>query len=115
MSEFGVRTATEPGRILVYLAGECDLNRRDELTAGLAAAVEAAPLVMVDLAAVDFLDSSGLHALISAQQAAQRRGGNLYAVGARGSVATILDITGVTDLLQPPAPAGGARSAPDPA
>jgi anti-sigma B factor antagonist len=115
MSDFEVRTAREPDRIVVFVAGECDLRHRDELTACLHASVEAAPLVVVDLAAVRFLDSSGLHALVSAQKIARRRAGNLYAVNARGTVATILDITGVTELLRPPARATGPVSAPDPA
>ncbi|MEU4426572.1 STAS domain-containing protein [Actinoplanes sp. NPDC024001] len=110
MSDFQLQTATERGRTVVSVAGECDLRSRDELTSALHTAVESAPLVIVDLSAVRFLDSSGLHALVSAHQAARRQAGNLHVVNARGTVATVLEITGVIDLLRPPGEADGSRA-----
>lgn len=59
-------------------------------------------MVVVDLSGLTFLDSSGIHALVMAHQAALREGGKLYAVGAVGVVADLLDLTGVADLLRPP-------------
>ncbi|MEU4561810.1 STAS domain-containing protein [Actinoplanes sp. NPDC023936] len=103
MSDFQIRTATHAGRIVVSVAGECDLRHRDEMTTALEAAVRAAPVVAVDLGAVRFLDSSGLHALVSARQAASRRDGVVYVVNATGTVAMVLEMTGVLQLLRPPA------------
>ncbi|MFF5219301.1 STAS domain-containing protein [Micromonospora sp. NPDC000442] len=104
MSDFQVRTATEADRIVVSVAGECDLRHRDELSALLHTAVQATSLVVVDLAAVRFLDSSGLHALVTARQAARQRAGNVYVVNATGTVARVLEMTGLLPLLQPPPP-----------
>jgi anti-sigma B factor antagonist len=70
-------------------------------------AVDDAAMVYVDLAALRFLDSSGLHALVTAYQTAQQRGGQLYLVNATGAVATLLDVTGVGELLRPPADGAG--------
>jgi anti-anti-sigma factor len=85
--------------VRVTLAGECDLAVRDELHEVLDAAVQASPLVIVDLAQLDFLDSSGVHGLVVAHLEAQARGGRVALVNPRGAVAAVLDITGVGNLL----------------
>lgn len=95
-------TALEQDRTVVALSGECDLHVRDRLSAILLAAVEGSALVVVDLAGVRFLDSSGLHALVTAHQSAVGRAGRLCVVNASGTVASVLDITGVVELLRPP-------------
>jgi anti-anti-sigma factor len=98
-ARFEVTTSDEPGRVRVALAGECDLAVSDRLTAALLAAVRQAPVVVVDLAALDFLDSSGVHCLVTAHHAALARGGRVEVVNQAGSVATVLDLTGVGPLL----------------
>ena len=92
-------TTTEPGRVVVALTGECDLEGRDELVAVLHRAVDGAGLVVVDLAGLTFIDSSGIHGLVTAHHAAQRSGGRVQLVNASGAVATVLEITGVDRLL----------------
>jgi anti-sigma B factor antagonist len=111
MAQFEARTSAESGRVVVSLAGECDLSVRDELTTALLAAVGTSRMVVVDLGALSFLDSSGLHGLVTAYHAAQRDRGHLYVVNAGGVVADLLDLTGVADLLSPPA--DGTRPAGD--
>jgi anti-sigma B factor antagonist len=100
-SHFEVTTSDEPGRVRVALAGECDLAVSGRLTEALLAAVRRAPVVVVDLAALDFLDSSGVHSLITAHHAARERGGRVEVVNPAGSVATVLDLTGAGRLLSP--------------
>lgn len=99
MGRFEARTDEQAGHVRVILAGECDLAARDELHAVLRAAVRAAPLVIVDLGAVEFLDSSGVHGLVVAHHEARTRGGRVSVVNPTGSVASVLDITGVGELL----------------
>lgn len=90
---------------MLVLAGECDLEGRDRLSDLLLDAVGRAELVEVDLAAVEFIDSSGIHALVTAHHAARDADRRLHVVHATGAVATVLDITGVAQLLAPgPAP-----------
>jgi anti-anti-sigma factor len=101
MARFAATTLDEPGRVRVKLAGDCDLAVRDELSAALLAAVDRADVVVVDLAEVGFLDSSGLHGLVAAHHAARGRGGRLFVENPTGSVATVLDLTGVAGLLSP--------------
>ncbi|MFB9410200.1 MULTISPECIES: STAS domain-containing protein [Dactylosporangium] len=99
-------TSVDGKQAAVSLSGECDLAAREECTAVLMAAVDAAPQVVVDLGGLTFLDSSGVHALVTAYRAAIERGGQLSVVNAGGMVAHVLDITGVGGLLQPQDGAG---------
>ncbi|MBB5873429.1 anti-anti-sigma factor [Allocatelliglobosispora scoriae] len=95
-----------PAHTVVAVAGDCDLAGREELTATLLAAVADARIVTVDLSDVEFLDSSGIHALVTAHHAAVQATRRLYATGATGVVAQVLELTGVAELLAPPASAG---------
>jgi anti-sigma B factor antagonist len=108
MSFFQAHTRREADTVVVVLSGDCDLRSRDQMTATLLTAVRSSSTVTVDLADVRFLDSGGLHALVEAHRASIQRAGSLYVVNATGSVATVLQITGIHDLLQPPAPASDA-------
>lgn len=102
MANFEARTTAGTGRITVSLAGECDLSVREHLTAVLLDAVHRARAVFVDLAQLTFIDSSGVHSLITAHHAAKHAGGRLYVVNARGPVAAVLEITGLDTLLCAP-------------
>jgi anti-anti-sigma factor len=102
MVDFDVRTSAGRGRVTVALAGECDLSVRDDLTDALLAAVAGSPVVAVDLGALTFLDSSGIHGLVTAYQLAQRSGVQLYVLNAPGVVADLLDLTGMAELLSAP-------------
>jgi anti-sigma B factor antagonist len=108
MPQFEVSTSAESDPAVVALVGEGDLTVREELTTALLAAVARARVVVVDLAGLRFLDSTGIHALVMAYHAAQREGVRMYAVNAGGVVADLLDVTGVGDLLAPPG-ADGTR------
>ncbi len=92
-------TTAEPAHTVVLLSGDCDLSVRDRMTAVLLAAVDDAPVVAVDLAGVTFMDSSGLHALVTAHHSAQRRGRRLYVRGATGVVGALLHLTGLAGVL----------------
>jgi anti-sigma B factor antagonist len=59
----------------------------------------------VELADLQFLDSSGVYGLVTGHHAAVRKGTCLYVINAGGPVAHVLEITGVGDLLRPPDPA----------
>ncbi|MBM2621335.1 STAS domain-containing protein [Actinoplanes sp. LDG1-06] len=113
MGRFEAKTDEHAGHVRVTLAGDCDLAVRDQLHTVLADALGSSPVVVVDLGAVEFLDSSGVHALIVAHHAARARGGRVTVVNATGAVASVLDITGVAELLGPqdvPAPPEQARA-----
>jgi anti-sigma B factor antagonist len=102
MAGFEVTTSPQADRTLVALAGECDLSVSGELTSALLGALGEGREVVVDLAALQFLDSSGVHGLVTAYHAAKKDGVPLRLVNAGGVVADVLDLTGVGELLAAP-------------
>ena len=102
MAQFETSMSVENGSTVVALTGECDLAARDALTSALASAIADAETVIVDLTGLRFLDSSGVHCLITGHHTAQRRGRRRYVVNGHGAVAQLLDLTGVGELLRPP-------------
>ena len=55
--------------------------------------------IIVDLSRVDFLDSTGLGALIGAQRRAKENGGQVRLVVADGQILRLLRITGLLSVL----------------
>jgi anti-anti-sigma factor len=102
MINFAAKTSSEGECLVVSLSGECDLSVRTELASALADAASRCRVVVVDFAGLTFLDSSGIHELVTAYHTANEKGGHLYVRGASGIVATVLDLTGIGQLLGPP-------------
>jgi anti-sigma B factor antagonist len=86
------------GRVAV--AGEIDCSTAPELTAGVEALLAAAPAeLVIDLTEVTFLDSAGLHALVSARARATGLGIRLRVLAATGAVLRPIQVTGLWDVL----------------
>ena len=89
----------QDGVHVVALGGELDLRAAGELEAALADCGEDARICL-DLAELQFIDSTGLAAVIRAHQALEAAGGALAVVcGGEGSVRRTLETTGLTRLL----------------
>ncbi|GHJ48144.1 hypothetical protein Cs7R123_54860 [Catellatospora sp. TT07R-123] len=100
--EFGVERTSENGLAVVRVRGEIDLLTADALRDELCNALRTAPTVMVDLAEVGFLDSTGVRSLFDAYRCAADLGHRLYVRDAQQWVAKVLAVTGVGKLLTPP-------------
>jgi NADPH2:quinone reductase len=87
--------------VRVQLSGELDLSVAAEVAGWLDGALDAHPGkdLTVDLSALDFLDSSGIRALLNAYGAATARGRVFRVVGATGGGREVLEIVDVLDLL----------------
>lgn len=57
--------------------------------------------IVVDMHAVDFIDSSGLGALIGGLKAARQQGGDLRIAAAGTQVAAVLKLTNLDRILSP--------------
>ncbi len=81
------------GGVKIEIAGEVDMHNspglRDKL---LEAAERKVPLVVVNLAGVDYIDSSGLATLVECLQHMATYGGKLALVGARKSTRDVFAI-----------------------
>jgi anti-sigma B factor antagonist len=105
--------------LVLEVVGEVDVGTVARFRQGLGTAREAAQQaghgrVVVDLAGVPFMDSSGLGALVSAHKRAVADGGTVEVSGAQRVVRAMLDLTGLSRVLsvtdrQPPAPSLAAR------
>jgi anti-sigma B factor antagonist len=91
-----------PGDALVVRPhGELDLNTTSELERALLGALERKPrILIVDLGAVEFMDSTGLRALLMAAEQADTAGHEFAVVQGPPQVQRLLDLTKVSDVLR---------------
>jgi anti-anti-sigma factor len=86
--------------VVLRPAGELDLATVDPFRRSVADALrEEPPALVVDLARVDFLDSSGIAVLAGALKTQRRRGGAMALVNARPIVRRALDLVGLGELF----------------
>jgi anti-anti-sigma factor len=79
---------------LVRVAGEVDISTVAELRRQVRAACRAQGTVLLDLADVDFMDSSGLKVLLEASDGATTRDSPFFIVRPSSAVRRLLDATG---------------------
>lgn len=99
----GLTIAIEPRRDAVWLVprGEIDLATVGQLKRELGELVDAGfARVVIDLRGVEFMDSAGLHALLSAYSDAQRDGWELSLIPGPRAVQRVFEITGTIDRLR---------------
>jgi anti-sigma B factor antagonist len=83
------------GTAWVRVTGELDLCTSPELCQTLGEAQRAAPVVVLDLRELCFIDSSGVHVILDAAHDTRRYGGRLLIVRGPASVDRVLTLTGV--------------------
>jgi anti-sigma B factor antagonist len=95
------RSVTERGEECLTLSGELDMSNldgfRDTLLGVLAE--EGVTGVVVDLAALEFLDSMGVQVLLQAKRRAVGRQVPFSVINASGRALRVLTVIGVHDLL----------------
>ncbi len=92
-------TTRDAGTITVSISGDVDLSTAAELDRAVLAAVHDAESVVVDLAAVTFIDSAGINALLKGRRLADERSRRFRIADATGVVRDVLDLTGVLGHL----------------
>ena len=121
---FSVELSTREwdGHVVVALGGELDLVDAADVAAALVDVTAREPEIIVDLAALAFIDSSGVAALARGRTHARHAGGDLLLAAPRQPVLRVFAITGLADNfsvharwtrqpLTPGAPAGGRATA----
>ncbi len=83
----------------INVAGEIDMAGGPVLEAAILQCEGDGPLV-IDLARVSFIDSSGLRSLLEAAKRARSRGSAIHLRRIGPEVARLLDITGTTDQFE---------------
>ena len=98
--EFACEVRPDRGSVVVRLAGELDLRVAGDVAAVVEELPDAGfPRVVVDLRALSFLDSSGVHALMAARRSAERRRHTVSLVRGPQNVQRVLALTGTVSLF----------------
>lgn len=99
--EFQLETfLTEGGALRVRVVGELDMATAEELTDAVAAWPERVTRCVVDLSDCNFLDSSGIRALLICQRQLDDGNGTVQLVGVSPHVERVLRIAGVHQVLE---------------
>ncbi|HZM74350.1 MAG TPA: STAS domain-containing protein [Candidatus Limnocylindrales bacterium] len=93
--------SAEDSTCTVSLAGEIDMANADEVLGWIRRAVDSSgcSLLRLDLAGLDFLDSSGVRMLVMAHDYVEAKGAVLRAVNPQDMIQQVLEITGVAAAL----------------
>lgn len=85
--------------------GDLDLTTRSALVAHVDRLLEdpAVTDIVIDVSAVEFIDSSCIGALVGCKLNAEKAGRSLRVQGAQGQVDEVFEMTGVTAILAGPA------------
>jgi anti-anti-sigma factor len=94
---FNVAATHVGDRAVIFAHGELDVATAPQLEAALLPHV--APELVLDLAGVTFIDSSGMTLLFQTAQRSRRDGFAFRVVGVRPAVAELLQLTGLDRVL----------------
>ncbi|MDQ2811356.1 MAG: STAS domain-containing protein [Actinomycetota bacterium] len=89
----------EGGGHVVGLSGELDAVDAADVAAAITKIITPGQCLIVDLAALEFIDCCALGALLEAQKLARQEGGDLRLAAPRGSVLRVLTLTGWDDVF----------------
>lgn len=84
--------------VLVKVVGEVDMSTAPALEEALVA-LDGSPTT-IDLTEVPFMDSTGLHVLVSTHKRVVERGGSLRITGLQSSVQRAFAVTGLNEYLE---------------
>jgi anti-sigma B factor antagonist len=84
---------------VVALRGELDVAEAASVAAALATVAGGDRAVIVDLAGLEFIDSSGVAALVLVRAQARRAGGDLLLAAPRDQVTRVLTLTRLIDVF----------------
>jgi anti-sigma B factor antagonist len=110
--EMSVRAGSDA--VVLYLSGEFDLSEVEAFRLCVEGAIASCDgAVVVDLADVTFMDSTGIKALLTARRCLGDEGREMRFQHLSGPVARILDLAGLSDLLGDTTDTGSEPAAAD--
>jgi anti-sigma B factor antagonist len=92
-------TRESDGQVVVTLRGQLDIAEAARVAAALAAVAASEPQIIVDLADLEFIDSSGVAALVRGRNLARRAGGELVLAAPQQQVLRVLTLTRLIDVF----------------
>jgi anti-sigma B factor antagonist len=99
MSSVTMTTRECDGHVVVVLCGELDVVDAADIAAALAIVAASAAEIIVDLAGLGFIDSSGVAALARGRKLSRHAGGDLLLAAPRREVLRVLTLTRLIDVF----------------
>jgi len=99
MVNLELSTRAGDGQAVVVLRGELDVTEAASVAASLSVVATSGRDVIVDLAGLEYIDSSGLAALVLARQQARRAGYDLLLAAPQQQVLRMLAVTRLIDVF----------------
>ncbi len=99
MFSMDLRIRVSEDRVVIALRGELDVTDAASAAAALIAVADRDCDIIVDLAGLEFIDSSGLAALVLARRHARQAGGDLLLAGPQQHVLRVLTITRLIEVF----------------
>lgn len=97
-----VKSKHDRGCLVVSLTGELDLKTAGELKATVDPALRearTAPTVVLDLSGVNFMDSSGMGAILGRYRTVSQMGGKLAVCSLTPQLRKLFELTGLTRII----------------
>ena len=99
--DIGIDVAERSGATVVAVSGDVDMQTAPQLAEALQAVSSSANTsLVVDLSAVEFLDSSGLGVLVAAHRELSANGGRMKLVRPRPAINKVLTLTRLTEIIE---------------
>jgi anti-anti-sigma factor len=96
-----IQVRHEADRVILRLDGELDMANTPRLQDAIEnAALDTGAMVVLDLQQLQFIDSTGLRAILSARVRSQERGQELAITPGSQQVQRLLSVTGVSEHLR---------------
>ena len=99
MAPVEVQLISRAGIVVAVVRGEIDLDGRDCFEAALGPVLDGDGPAVLDLAAVPFMDSSGLHVIVQLSRRLQREGRRLALASCGSGVRRLLELTALDRTL----------------
>lgn len=97
---FLVDTVLDDGELAIRVSGELDMATADQLMSAVESVSGQAQSCVVDLSHCEFVDSSGIRALLMCQRRIGAADGTMRLVGVTPRVERVLRISGVHDVIE---------------
>ena len=99
MFSMDLTTREGDGHVVVVLGGDLDVADAAGVAAAFAVVAARAPEIIVDLAGLEFIDSSGVAALARGRKLARHAGGDLLLAAPQHQVLRVLTLTRLIDVF----------------
>ena len=86
-------------RVQLTIEGRVDTNTSPQLQKAILQAFQKGSTVVLDMAKVDYISSSGLRALLIGQKTANSKGGKMTLMHVCASVMQVFEVTGFASML----------------